>query len=113
MGGGEGASAGPVRPMSFRVLLRPEAEVDIGEAATWYEDQQSGLGDEFLEAVVQAVDALSANPLLTSVRHRRRNIRWVFSERFPYRVIYEVAKDTVVIIAVLHAARHDRHWRSR
>jgi hypothetical protein len=39
--------------MSFRVLLRPEAEVDISDAATWYENQRGGLGGEFLEAVFQ------------------------------------------------------------
>jgi toxin ParE1/3/4 len=99
--------------MSFRVLLRPEAEFDISEAATWYENQRGELGGEFLEAVFQAVDSLSANPLLTSRRHRRRNVRWIFPKRFPYRVIYEVEKDAVLIIAVLHAARHDRHWHSR
>jgi plasmid stabilization system protein ParE len=99
--------------MSFRVLLRPEAEADIGDAATWYEEQKAGLGREFVEAIFHAVAALSANPLLTSRRHRRRNIRWVFPDRFPYRIIYEVAKDTVLIISILHAARHDRHWRER
>ena len=99
--------------MSFRVLLRPEAEADIGAAATWYEEQKTGLGCEFVEALFQAVDALSANPLLTSRRHRRRNIRWVFPDRFPYRIIYEVTNDTVLVISVLHAARRDRHWHER
>jgi len=99
--------------MSFRVLLRPEAEADIGDAATWYEEQKADLGIEFVEAVFRAVDALSVNPLLTSRRHRRRNIRWVFPDRFPYRIIYEVAIDTVIVISVLHAARRERHWRER
>ena len=99
--------------MSFRVLLRPEAEGDIADGATWYEDQGAGLGREFVEAIFYAVDALSVNPLLASRRHRRRNIRWVFPDRFPYRIIYEVANDKVLVISVLHAARHDRHWRER
>jgi len=99
--------------MSFRLLLRPEAEADIGGGATWYEEQRAGLGHEFVEAVFDAVDALSVNPLLTSRRHQRRDIRWVFPGRFPYRIIYEVANDTVVVIFVLHAARDDRHWRER
>jgi len=99
--------------MSLNLLLRPEGEADIGDAATWYEEQKAGVGGEFVEAIFHAVDALSGNPLLTSRRHRRRNIRWVFPDRFPYRIIYEVTKDTVLIISVLHAARHDRHWRER
>ncbi len=48
--------------MSFRVLLRPEAETDIGDAATWHEEQKAGLGSEFAEAVFHAIDGLAANP---------------------------------------------------
>jgi plasmid stabilization system protein ParE len=99
--------------MSFRVVLRPDAEADLHHAATWYEAQTVGLGCQFVEAVSHTIDALSANPLLTSRRHRRRNIRWVYPPRFPYRIIYEVENDTVTVISVLHAARHDRHWRDR
>jgi len=69
--------------MSFPVLLRPEAEADIADGATWYEDQKAGLGREFVEAIFHAVDALSVNPLLTSRRHCRRNIRWVFLTNSP------------------------------
>jgi len=37
------------------------------------------------------------------------------SKTIPYRVVYEVVeeKHLVVIAAVIHAARHDREWRSR
>ena len=69
--------------MSFRVVLRPEAESDISEATTWYENQRPGLGEEFTEAVFQAVDALADNPLLRSRRHRRRNIRIASPRRLP------------------------------
>jgi plasmid stabilization system protein ParE len=36
-------------------------------------------------------------------------------DRFPYRVIYEVVESerTVIVAAVLHAARHDREWQRR
>jgi hypothetical protein len=56
---------------------------------------------------------LRANPLLTSRRHRRRNIRCTMPVRFPYRIIYEVANDIGLIICVIHSARDDRHWRER
>jgi toxin ParE1/3/4 len=44
-----------------------------------------------------------------------RDIRWRYAERFPYRVIYEVfeAERTVVVAAVLHAARDHKHWQRR
>jgi toxin ParE1/3/4 len=101
--------------MSWRVVLRPEVEADVKDAAEWYEAQQPGLGDEFREEILRVLEAVAENPLLQCRRHPRKNIRWRYPDRFPYRVIYEVvgAERIVVVAAVLHAARHDRHWCRR
>jgi plasmid stabilization system protein ParE len=101
--------------MSWRVVVRSQVQDDVMQAAAWYEARQQGLGIEFREAVIQVFDSLADNPLLNCRRHPRKNIRWRYPVRFPYRVIYEVLEEekTVVIAAVLHAARHDRHWKHR
>ena len=101
--------------MNWIVEFRPEVEQDMAEAAAWYEARQAGLGREFVEEVIQVWRALGENPLLNCRRHPTKNIRWRYPERFPYRVIYEVleAERMVVVAAVLHAARHDRHWQRR
>ncbi|MGD0412049.1 MAG: type II toxin-antitoxin system RelE/ParE family toxin [Verrucomicrobiota bacterium] len=101
--------------MNWRVEFRPEVEQDMAEAAAWYESCQPGLGAEFVEEVIRIWDALAENPLLNCRRHPAKNIRWRYPDRFPYRVIYEVleTRQTVVVAAVLHAARDDRHWRRR
>jgi plasmid stabilization system protein ParE len=101
--------------VSWVVEFRPEVEQDMAEAAAWYEARQAGLGREFVEEVIQVWRALGENPLLNCRRHPTKNIRWRYPERFPYRVIYEVleAERMVVVAAVLHAARHDRHWQRR
>jgi plasmid stabilization system protein ParE len=101
--------------MNWRVVVRPEVERDVSQAADWYDSQQGGLGAEFREEVIQVLDALAVNPLLYSRRHPRKDIRWRYPDRFPYRVIYEVREieHVVVVAAVLHAARHDRHWQKR
>ena len=101
--------------MSWRIEFRPEVEQDVAEAAAWYEERQPGLGADFIEEVIRVWDALADNPLLGSQRHPSKNIRWRMTERFPYRVIYEVdeALHQLTVAAVLHAARHDRHWRRR
>ena len=68
-----------------------------------------------LEEILVVLDALAHNPLISCRRHASKNIRWRYPERFPYRVIYEVLEhdESVIVAAVLHAARHDRHWRAR
>ncbi len=101
--------------MSWRVVVRPEVEEDIAEAAAWYNAKQDGLGTQFREEIIQVFETLADNPLLHCRRHPHKDIRWRYPERFPCRVIYEVLEEgrVVVIAAVLHAARHDRHWKRR
>jgi plasmid stabilization system protein ParE len=101
--------------MSWQVVVRPEVEHDVSKAAAWYDLQAEGLGAIFREEIIQVFDALTENPLIYCQRHPRKNIRWRYPDRFPYRVIYEVLETerNVVVAAVLHAARHDRHWLKR
>ena len=101
--------------MSWRIEFAPAVEQEVAEAADWYESRQPGLGAQFVEEIIRVWDALAKNPLLNCRRHPVKNIRWRYPERFPYRVIYEVneAAQTVKVAAVLHAARHNRHWQKR
>jgi mRNA-degrading endonuclease RelE of RelBE toxin-antitoxin system len=101
--------------MSWRVIIRPQVEDDVAGAAEWYNVRQPGLGADFIEEIIQVWDQLRVNPLMSARRHPSKNIRWRYPDRFPYRVIYEVvdAEHTVIVLAVLHAARHDDQWRHR
>jgi len=101
--------------MKWRIEFRPEVEQDVIEAISWYEARQQGLGEEFLNEIIRVWDALAENPLLHSRRHPTKHIRWRYPDRFPYRIIYEVAESerTVIVVAVLHAARDDQDWKSR
>ncbi|MDX6614346.1 MAG: toxin ParE1/3/4 [Blastocatellia bacterium] len=99
--------------MTYRVVVRPEVDADLSEAEAWYEQQEAGLGREFLRAVRDTVDTLSSSPLIYNVRSKRKQVRWAYSQRFPYRIIFRVISDTVVIYAVVHIARHDRQWSKR
>ena len=99
--------------MKYRLLVLPDVDFDLLEAERWYEQQRPGLGQEFLQAVRETISRVPRNPLFYRVRQKRRQIRWTYSRRFPYRIIFRVIGDSVVIYAVLHAARHDRHWKRR
>jgi mRNA-degrading endonuclease RelE of RelBE toxin-antitoxin system len=102
--------------MSWRVVFRPEVEHDVAEAAGWYEARQTGLGAAFVEEVIKVWDELAVNPLLNCRRpNPSKDIRWRLTNRFPFRVIYEVdeANHALVVVCVVHASRHDRHWRDR
>lgn len=48
--------------MAARLVLAPEAELDIAEAYGWYESRRSGLGEEFLSSVDACVEAIRRKP---------------------------------------------------
>jgi hypothetical protein len=56
--------------MMLAVHLRPEAEQDVEEAASWDEKQSDGLGKEFPDEVLVTLDRLAALPSLHPIIHR-------------------------------------------
>jgi plasmid stabilization system protein ParE len=99
--------------MSLRVIVRPEAEADMMEAAIWYEGRESGMGLEVIAELQAAVERAHENPLSYLLLRKRPHVRRVLARRFPYRIFYIVRSDVMVVFAILHAARDERYWQSR
>ena len=97
--------------MSLKVYLRPEAEADIEDAATWYDRQRKGLGQEFLDDVLVALDTISENPNIYPIMYRQS--RRAVVRRFPFGIFYRVDEGSVVVLAVMHGSRHPRRWKKR
>jgi plasmid stabilization system protein ParE len=92
-------------------VFRPLAAADVEEAYRWYQEQRSGLGDEFLEAVQLALQNAVSTPLAYPQVHRDK--RRVLLRRFPYSLIYRLIEDQVVVLGCLHGRRHPRVIRKR
>ncbi|MBU2053377.1 MAG: type II toxin-antitoxin system RelE/ParE family toxin [Proteobacteria bacterium] len=97
--------------MKRTLIIRPEAELDIREAFSWYETQMPGLGANFLLHVDAALRSLQRNPLQYPVIHRES--RRCLVRRFPYGVYYVVEDKRIVVVAVFHAKRDPRSWQER
>jgi plasmid stabilization system protein ParE len=93
------------------LYVRPAAAADFEEAHRWYEQQSSGLGEEFLAAVSEVFQALSENPKRYRVVHR--DTRRALLRRFPYGIFYRVMEDDVVVVACFHGSRNPHRWETR
>jgi len=93
------------------VRLRPEAEQDLVEAATWYEANQPGLGQHFLDEVNETLTSIGEQPLAYTLVHR--SVRRALLKRFPFGVFYFASDPTLIVVAVLHGSRHPRSWKGR
>ena len=49
--------------MTVDVRLRPEAELDLAQAAEWYEEQKQSLGQEFLDETLAALSTIAGGKL--------------------------------------------------
>ena len=99
--------------MIRRAIVRPLAVEDIANAATWYEEQSPGLGAELVDEVIRAIRRAQETPDLFRILRPGDGMRRVLTERFPYRIFFSIVSDTLYVHAVLHGARHDRHWQRR
>ena len=97
--------------MTYKLIIRPEAELDLKEAHQWYENQLEGLGSDFLQCIDAAFSTILDNPQLYPVIHQK--IQRALIRRFPYGIFYIVDDDTIVVIAVFHASRNPEKWQDR
>lgn len=93
------------------VIVRPDAESEMADAAAWYETRSDGLGAEFLRSVDAALQSLARTPLQFPLVYR--DVRRALTRRFPYQIFFVVEEDKVVVLAVFHARRSPSRWRRR
>jgi plasmid stabilization system protein ParE len=97
--------------MTVEVRLRAEAEQDLAESSAWYEQQRTGLGQEFLDEALATFSAIADIPNGFAVIYR--SVRRALLHRFPFAVFYIFDREGVMILGVLHASRHPRFWMNR
>jgi plasmid stabilization system protein ParE len=89
--------------MKYKVIIRPEAEDDIREAFFWYEDKRQGLGYDFLLNVDAGLNFIKRNPNIHPTEYK--GTRKHFIKRFPYKMVYLVEGEKIVVLAVIHSRR--------
>lgn len=83
----------------MRVSIVRSAETDLLEGFAFYEAQQAGIGDYFLDSLFADIDALALyggiHPKPDGRLHR------TLAKRFPFAIYYDVQDDAVIVVAVL------------
>lgn len=97
--------------MSLPVVFRRAARAEFDEAADWYEQRRSGLGEEFVSAIEEVLIQISATPERYSPIFQE--VRRAMARRFPYSVFYRTETDRVVVLAIFHSSRDPSIWQER
>jgi hypothetical protein len=103
--------------MRVRVELDDAARTEALDVATLYQEQRPGLGDDFLEDLDKALDAIGANPRAWAQwrgrQARRLGVRQYVMERYPFTLPFVVREELVTILAVAHTSRRPGYWLKR
>ena len=89
--------------MKYRVIVRPEAEDDLKEAYSWCEDKRTGLGYDFLLQVDAGLNLIARNPNIHPIEYKETRKHLI--KRFPYKIIYLIEKEKIIVLAVIHSKR--------
>jgi hypothetical protein len=95
----------------YWLSVRAAADQDLADVFTWYESQEPGTGERFMQEVDRALMAIEERPLsFPLVRSRTR--RCVLSD-FSYSIYFVIIRRRIFVTACVHQNRHPRVWRSR
>ncbi len=97
--------------MNLPLVYHPDVQAEVQQAHDWYEQQQAGLGVDFLVALDAVFARLQVLPEAHAIIYQ--DVRRALTRRFPYGVYYRVHTDRVEVLAVQHTRCDPAHWQAR
>jgi len=91
--------------------FHPQVASEIKASYTWYQQQTEGLGDDFLDELEMAYQAIISFP--QTWPFFQKGFRRYLLARFPFSVIYREYNDNIYIVAVMHHSRKPDYWSVR
>jgi len=91
--------------------FHPDAEKKLLEVFDYYESFEPGFGISLAIEVHSAIEQILAHPLVWPVLEGE--VRRCLTSRFPCGVLYSIAGQQVLILAVMNLHRHPDYWKGR
>jgi hypothetical protein len=70
----------------MRILILPSARDDLADGFAFYERQEAGVGDYFLESLFSDIESLR---IYAGIHPKQFGYHRLLSKRFPYAVFYD------------------------
>lgn len=97
--------------MSTRLLVRPEARLDLEEATLWYEEQRTGLGERLAAEIDDLLARIAEGAL--QFPEVGEGVRRGLLHHLPYAIYFILEDNVAFVIAILHQRRDPNAWRRR
>jgi len=90
--------------MSFELILRHEAEIDLADIQDYYNNISPTITNNFFTEFFETLSFIEQEPQLFQVRYR--DIRIAPLYKFPYGIHYREKNNQIIIFRVLHTKRY-------
>ena len=87
--------------MDFKLIIVPEAEIEISEAIVYYESKQQGLGSIFVQYLDGYFYTLVKGKAFFEIK-RKPTFNELPIKKFPFIIIYEVVRNTIIVYSVFN-----------
>lgn len=92
-------------------IFHPDAENELDNAVSYYEEISMGLGLDFAAEVYSAIQRACSTPdaWMTIGGDVKRSLL----KRFPYGILYSKEDGYIYVIAIMHLHRDPDYWKER
>ena len=95
----------------MKAVFAEAAQEELEEAVAYYDTRGHDLGDEFSEEIERTVSRVLVRPMSwPPLSLRARGCR---TRRFPYRIVYQIRDQEILIVAVMNQRRRPGSWEDR
>jgi plasmid stabilization system protein ParE len=95
----------------MKLVILEIARREYDEAKEFYETEQPGLGSQFKEQIRHSLLRIQQYP--QAWPPERKEIRRYIVHKFPYKILYSIQDDKIVVLAFAHLHRQPDYWIDR
>jgi len=92
----------------MRVEISEFARKELEDAVSYYELEQRGLGLRFQEEIRKTIDRLMIYPNACPIEIGE--VRKSFVHKFPYKILYSIQGEIIIVLAISHLHRRPGYW---
>ena len=95
----------------MKVIIVRIAQKEFNDAREFYEMEQAGMGRRFEDEIRLSILRIRQLPSAWPIE--RSKVRRYLVHKFPYKILYSVQKEEIIILAFAHQHRSPEYWIDR
>lgn len=95
----------------MKIIIVKIAQREFNEAKEFYEIEQAGLGVRFEKEIKNAILRIKQYPSAWPIE--RGEVRHYLVHKFPYKILYSIQQDSIILLAFAHQHRKPDYWIDR